>query len=263
MTRLDVLLLMMVLIWGTNFSLVKVAMRDFPELAFNAARLVVASAVFLVALWRTGDARRAIPRRDWGRLLILGLVGTLLYQLCFLGGVKRTSVGNASLITGSSPIVIAVLSSLAGHERVPRLRWVGVLLAMAGLYLVVGHRAEWSAESRTGDALMIASMLCWAVFSVAAQPLLKVHSPLVVTGLSFAIGTALYLAVTAPVLAGVEWSAIGPAAWLAMAVSGVLALERGLPDLVHGRSTPRDHSHLRLQLPHAHRRDARGRGVAG
>jgi drug/metabolite transporter (DMT)-like permease len=224
MTLLDALLLLMVLIWGTNFSLVKVAMRDFPELAFNAARLVLASAVFLAVMWRTGQSPRAIPRRDWIRLFALGVVGTLLYQLCFLGGVKRTSVGNASLITGSSPIVIAVLSALAGHERVPRLRWVGVGLAMAGLYLVVGHQAEWSAESRGGDALMIASMLCWAVFSVAAQPMLKTHSPLIVTGLSFSIGTVLYVLVTMPALAVTDWGRIGLASWLAMALSGVLAL---------------------------------------
>ena len=44
----------MVAIWGANFSLVKVAMRDFPELAFNAFRLVIASAIFLGALGTGG-----------------------------------------------------------------------------------------------------------------------------------------------------------------------------------------------------------------
>ena len=43
MTRLDFLLLLMILIWGTNFSVVKVALRDFPEIPFNAMRLVVAT----------------------------------------------------------------------------------------------------------------------------------------------------------------------------------------------------------------------------
>ena len=34
------------LIWGSNFSIVKVALRDFPELAFNAMRMIVASSVW-------------------------------------------------------------------------------------------------------------------------------------------------------------------------------------------------------------------------
>ena len=240
MTRLDLLLLLMVVIWGANFSLVKLALRDFPELAFNAFRLVIASSVFLIAMWwsrRVGNLRAeppggtrvrnlspALSRSDWLRLVGLGLIGHFAYQLCFLGGLKRTSVANGSLILGTSPVVIALLSSLAGHERVPPLRWVGVLLSLTGLYLVVGHQIDWSAQSRLGDALMMCSTLCWALYSVGAQPLLRVHSPLVVTGISITVGAACYVLVMLPALVAVDWSAISAASWALMAVSASLAL---------------------------------------
>lgn len=214
----------MIAIWGTNFSLVKVAMRDFPELAFNAARLTVASSVFLIAMYVTNQAPSKVPRRDWIRLVILGIVGTCLYQLCFLGGVKRTSVGNSSLITGSAPIVIALAAAVMGHEYIRPLRWVGVGLAMIGLYLVVGHRVQWTPESRLGDLLTIAGMLCWATYSVAAQPLLKVYTPLIVTGVSFISGSLLYVLVTLPTLITISWAAISVSSWIAMFVSGTLAL---------------------------------------
>jgi drug/metabolite transporter (DMT)-like permease len=214
----------MVLLWGANFSLVKIAMRDFPELAFNASRLVVASIVFATAMWWQGDRPRALPRRDWIRLVIIGVIGTCFYQLCFLAGVKRTSVGNASLITGSSPVVIALFTAMVGHERIPPLRWAGIALAMLGLYFVVGHRAAFDAESRLGDVLVIASMICWSTYSVAARPLLTTYSPLMVTGVSFMTGTVLYLIVSSPVLLTTQWSAISTNSWIAMAVSGVLAL---------------------------------------
>jgi drug/metabolite transporter (DMT)-like permease len=213
----------MVIIWGSNFSVVKVALVDFPEIAFNAMRMVVGSIVFLAAIWWTGQKTK-LSRADWVRLVCLGVIGHFVYQLCFVGGLKRTSVGNSSLIVGASPVLIAVLSSFAGHERVPALRWLGVALAMLGLYFVVGHRAAWSATSRLGDLLVIASMLCWATYSVAAQPLLKKHSPLAVTGVSFAIGSALYLLATLPVLAAVEWSAISRGSWMLMVASAVFAL---------------------------------------
>ena len=51
MTRLDLLLLAMVAIWGANYSLIKVALREFPELPFNALRLVIGSAICLAVLW--------------------------------------------------------------------------------------------------------------------------------------------------------------------------------------------------------------------
>ncbi len=248
LTALDAALLLMVLVWGCNFSIVKIALRDFPELAFNAMRMAVAAIVFLVAIWWTRHAEPRTPQNpseplrtlpnpsepfrtflnlskaDWTRLAILGVVGHFLYQFMFVGGVKRTSVGNSSLIVGASPVVIAWLSSLAGHERVPPLRWLGVFLALTGLYFVVGHRVDWSAESRLGDALIMGAMLFWATYSVAAQPLLKTHSPLVVTGVSLSIGAFLFLVTTSPFLLTVDWSSISLVSWLLMLVSAVLAV---------------------------------------
>jgi drug/metabolite transporter (DMT)-like permease len=227
-SRLDLYLVLMVLIWGANFSVVKVAMRDFPELAFNALRLVIGSSIFGVAIWWTRRRLDAVTprltRADWLRLIALGVIGHFAYQLFFLGGVKRTSVGNGSLIIGSSPVVIALLSSLAGHERVTSLRWLGVLLALGGLYLVVGHRVDWSSESLVGDALMVGSLLCWAAYSIGAQPLLKRHSPLLVTGVSMSIGSLLYVSFASPVLASLDWRSISALSWWLMIGSAVLAL---------------------------------------
>jgi drug/metabolite transporter (DMT)-like permease len=231
LSRLDLLLFAMVAIWGTNFSLVKVAMRDFPELAFNAFRLVIASALFLGAMrWRAGlradgqPAAPAISAADWRRLAFLGFVGHLMYQLLFLGGVKRTSVGNGSLIMGTTPVVVALLTAWTGHERVPPLRWLGAAISFLGLYVVVGQTVEWGASGHLGDVLMLGSVVCWATYSVASVPLLKKHSPLVVTGYSIAIGAALYLLVSVPTLVSVKWASISLLSWSLMTASAVFAL---------------------------------------
>ncbi len=229
MTRLDLLLFAMVTIWGANFSLVKVAMRDFPELAFNAVRLCIASAIFLTALWwtnRSGAARPAPPlsRRDWLRLVTLGVVGHLCYQLLFLGGVKRTSVGNGSLIMGTTPVVVALLTAWVGHERVPPLRWLGAAISFLGLYIVVGQQVDWTASGHLGDALILLSVLCWATYSVASVPLLRMHSPLVVTGYSITIGAIGYGLVALPTILRVEWSRISALSWALTVASAVFAL---------------------------------------
>jgi drug/metabolite transporter (DMT)-like permease len=228
-TRLDLLLLTMVAIWGTNFSLAKVAMRDFPELAFNAFRLIIASSIFLGALsWRrphpSGEPPATLHHSDWVRLAFLGLVGHLLYQLLFLGGVKRTSVGNGSLIMGTTPVVVALLTAWAGHERVPPLRWLGAAISFAGLYIVVGRNVEWSADGRLGDLMVFASVVCWATYSVTSVPLLRRHSPLLVTGYSLSIGALLYVVISVPTLVGVDWASISLLSWLLMVASAVFAL---------------------------------------
>ena len=224
---MDLLLLLMVLIWGSNFSIVKVALRDFPEIAFNAMRMLVGSLVFLatIRLARNDAAPRpALTRTDWIQLTLLGAIGGYLYQLCFVAGVGRTSVGNSSLIIGMSPVVISVMSSLAGHERIAPVRWAGVGLALFGLYLIVGHGLDLSGARWRGDALMLAAVFCWSWFSVASQPILKRHSPLVVIGLAFSIGGALYLTTLMPILVRTDWRAVSGFSWMLMLASAVLSL---------------------------------------
>ena len=226
MTALDGLLLLMILIWGSNFSIVKVALQDFPEGPFNAMRLVTAMTVYLVVIFGSGarERLRTLTRRDWIELFFLGSIGTFLYQFCFVASVKRTSVANGSLIIGVSPIVIAIMSAMAGHERIRPLRWLGIAVAMSGLYLVVGHGVDISAQTFRGDLLMMGGVLCWSIYSVASQPILQRHSPLVVIALTFSFGAALYVLTLTPVLVATDWSAVSGFSWLMMLTSALLAL---------------------------------------
>ena len=45
---MHLLLVLMVVIWGANYSLIKVVLRELPPPVFNALRLLVASGVFLI-----------------------------------------------------------------------------------------------------------------------------------------------------------------------------------------------------------------------
>ena len=217
----------MILIWGSNFSIVKVALRDFPEIPFNAMRMITGTAVFLTALWVTRAASKPRPtltRRDWIQLFLLGFVGTFLYQLCFVAAVRRTSVGNGSLIIGLSPIVISLMSAFVGHERIRPLRWAGVFLALLGLYFVVGHDVDFSGQTWRGDLLMLGGVMCWATYSVASQPILRRHSPLVVIALTFSVGAMSYVLVMTPILATVDWRSVSAFSWFLMFTSAFLAL---------------------------------------
>lgn len=227
MTGLDFLLLLMILIWGSNFSIVKVALRDFPEIPFNAMRMIVGTVVFLGAIWVTRDRARPRPpltRADWIQLFLLGFVGTFLYQLCFVAAVRRTSVGNGSLIIGLTPIVISLMSAIVGHERIRPLRWAGVFLALLGVYFLVRHGVDFSGQTWRGDLLMLGGVMCWATYSVASQPILKRHSPLLVIALTFSVGALSYVLVMTPILRNVDWGAVSGFSWLLMFTSAFLAL---------------------------------------
>ena len=109
--RFDALLVLMVVIWGVNYSVLKQAFTEIPPQPFNALRLMLASSVFLIAI-RVARGRRAgalssvfytpnqLTTRDRWDLLWLGLVGHAGYQFFFVGGVAATSVSNGALIIG-------------------------------------------------------------------------------------------------------------------------------------------------------------------
>jgi drug/metabolite transporter (DMT)-like permease len=234
----------MTLIWGTNYSIVKAAFDEIDPQAFNAVRMTIASAVFLAIivgirrLPATSDAPAdgadalasilhtpaPITRADWLGLVGLGIVGHLLYQYFFIGGLARTSVANSSLMLAATPVVIALVSAVLGQDRVGRLHWLGAALSMAGIYVVVGHGAAFDPESLAGDLMMFGAVCCWAIYTIGARHLMMRHSPVGVTGLSMAIGTLFYVPLAWWHIRLVDWANVSVAAWLAVLYSALFAL---------------------------------------
>ncbi|HOG28073.1 MAG TPA: EamA family transporter [Vicinamibacterales bacterium] len=219
----DALLLLMVIIWGSNYSVVKAALREIPPQAFNAARMAVASAVFAAALAWTGLPR--LPKRDWIRIAAVGAIGHFVYQLFFISGIARTSASNSSLIIGCSPVAVSIASALAGHERIAPAQWAGILISLAGVYLVVGLGAGFGGASLAGDLLTMGAVVCWAVYTVGSRTLLTRYSPLTVTGLTMLCGTMLLVPASLPAMSRVAWTSVPAWAWVALVLSALLAID--------------------------------------
>ena len=217
----------MTFFWGSNFTVIKTALRELPGPAFNGLRMALAAIVFLMLIaWREDVSRivRSIPSRDWVAIVGLSLVGHTLYQYLFLGGVARTSASNSALIFGCTPITVGLLSAWLGHERYGWARWAGTALSFVGIYLVVGHGARQAMSSPIGDAMIFGAMLCWAGYTVGSKPLLDRYSPLFITGVTMAIGTAVYAPLALLWLEGVALDSISVAAWAGIVYSALFSL---------------------------------------
>ena len=213
----------MTIIWGSNFTVVKIATRSIPELPFNSLRLLTASAAFIFALGLS-EGWPTLTRAEWSRIVQLAIVGHVIYQLCFVSAVTHTTVANSALIFALTPIVVALLTSLVGHERIPAARWLGALLSLTGIYLVVGASIGAPGATMVGNALAAGAMCCWAIYTVGARPLLVHRSPLAITGYSMAAGSIIYLPLAWSGLRNLRWSAVPASAWIAVVLSALLAL---------------------------------------
>ena len=228
----------MALIWGTNYSVIKAAFRELDPQAFNALRMVIASVAFLAVigtlqlrpLHAAGSVATIfqtptrVTRRDVIELIALGVIGHFLYQYFFIGGLALTTVANSSLLLAATPVVIALLSAAWGHERVGLRHSIGALLSMAGIYIVIGHNVTIHGRGVTGDLMMVAAVVCWAIYTLGARRLVSRHSPVGVTGMSMAIGTLLYVPVMWPHLSSVPWSTLSVRTWISIFYSAIFAL---------------------------------------
>ena len=241
---MDLLLLLMAIIWGTNYSIVKFAFHEVDPQAFNAARMSIASAVFLaiiVCLRLTQPSASAgatsasdvgsifrtptrLTARDALELVALGLVGHFLYQYFFIGGLALTSVANSSLMLAATPVVIALISAVFGQERIGARHWAGAALSLVGIYIVVGSSVDLGGPGVTGDVMMAAAVLCWALYTLGSRRLISRHSPVGVTGLSMAIGTLLYVPVMWSHVRTVDWSVLSWRTWMSIVYLSIFAL---------------------------------------
>lgn len=217
----EVLLLVMSLIWGLNFAVMKYGTQVLEPLAYNGVRLAV-GAVALVAIV---GARRApkISARDMGALMALGLLGTGLYQVFFIHGLARTRAGTASLVVAASPAVIAVVGRIMGVERVSPRAVAGIALSVAGVgAVIVGSAASLEGPtSVVGDLLILTSVVCWSFYTHLVRPFTYRVDGLQIAAWTLVGGTVPVLLLAAPAIARADWTAVSALTWGAVLYSGV------------------------------------------
>jgi len=191
----DLGMLLAITLWALNFSVIKIALREFTPLGFNGVRLIFASGIlFLFILLK--KEKVGLSRQDWLRFLFLGLVGNTFYQLCFIHGLNWTTASNSALIIAMSPAIIALVSTAFRHERLSWLAWGGIIISFIGLYLVITQQAggfEWSLANLKGDLLILTGNFLWAIYTVSSNNFLKKYSPLKFTTWTMIIGAVFFL----------------------------------------------------------------------
>lgn len=225
LTRVDIGLVLTILVWGVNYAVIKAALVELQPLAFNAVRFALATLTLALLVRGRGPTPR-ISRPDLVRLALLGVLGNTVYQMIFILGIARTTAANASLIMASCPVMVAVLGTALGRDRLPAAAWAGVGLAVGGLALLLASgRGSGLASGRlTGDLLILAAGVTWSVYTVLASGVMARVPALAATLVTFLSGTPVLVAVAVPSLLAQNWGAVGARGWFGAAFSGVFAL---------------------------------------
>ncbi len=216
---------LLVVVWGVNFAVVKGAFAEIPPFVFNGAQFAVAAVLLAAALRRIEGGWR-VRRADLPGLLALGLLGHAGYQSLFMAGLSRTSAGHSSLILAMVPLFVGAIGAALGIERPPRRTWIGLAVALLGVFTLVRGQGGLSAAGGTiaGDLLMLGSAVCWASYTILSRPYLERYSPLCLTTVTLLLGLPVILASAVPGALGLDWPSVGQGAWAALAFSSIFAV---------------------------------------
>ena len=190
------LIALMIAGWTGNYIAGKIALRAFPAVLLYGLRISMAGVLILPVYWweRRQRAARSWTLRDVPQLVILGVFGVALNQFLFVVGLSRTSVAHSSIFANTTPILILLLASARGLERLTTWKLAGVMVALTGVVLLraLDHGPQGEA-TLAGDLLTSCGALAFSIFTVLGKPQTKLYGTVTVNTFAY-VGGALAMA---------------------------------------------------------------------
>ncbi|MBC7681538.1 MAG: EamA family transporter [Ferruginibacter sp.] len=226
---------MVVAVWGVNFVVMKLALRDFSPFQLGAARYVFAVLPLILLI--------KPPRIAWKWVLVYGAFqGVGQFGILFFALKVGMTAALASVLLQTQVFFTALFGFVLLHERASRPLQAGMVLAALGLgcfalnYIVPGEALSADALKATtlaGFVLTLCAAAMWAMSNIVARRVQQLHadySPVafVVWSSSVAIVPfmALSLAFDAPEVRW-QWLEARGSSWLAVAYLGWVATVLG------------------------------------
>jgi drug/metabolite transporter (DMT)-like permease len=221
------ILIAMVLIGSSTATSAKLASRELPIGLMPLVRFGLAGLCLLPMVWR--DLGR-IWREDRGRLLAASAFCVPINQTFFLNGNHLAPTSHTGLIYASCPLVVLLLVTALGQERLRPERLVGVLASVLGVIVIglgnLGRPGTGGSQALWGDLLLIGAVTSWGAYLTVNKPLVGRHRPLPVLAATFLIGSVLHLPVAAvtmphwgPALRAASWGAWASLIYMALVAS--------------------------------------------
>lgn len=173
-------------LWGATFLALRYAVAEIPPLATMAIRCAGGATILFLWCGTRGELER--PTREQWR--VAALAGVLLFLGCHAAlahAEQRVSSGQAALLLTSIPLWLVLLEARA-RRRLPAPRvFAGLLLGIAGVFVLVGSRTD-GADSWSDRALLVLAALAWAAGSLVARDGPRPASAVQSTAMQLAVG---------------------------------------------------------------------------
>jgi drug/metabolite transporter (DMT)-like permease len=231
------LLTLFVWLWGANFILAEVALKEMAPISFSVVRFLMGGAALAAVFYAhraavddpDGPTRLlpALKRADWPRMLAVSVLGATMAPWLGIVGLDLTYGARASLWLALGPVLSSALGHLWGTERIGSVGYLGIVLAGIGTFVLAADglrpgRAYW-----LGDLVLVAALAASVAEMHLVKPLASEYGSIPIVVMRTLLGGGLYAVIAGPSLAAEPWLSLSVWVWVAIILGGGIGVGVG------------------------------------
>jgi drug/metabolite transporter (DMT)-like permease len=155
-------LIVLTLVWGVNWPVMKLGVQNYPPLTFRAIAIVMGLPVLALVLWAQKVPFR-VARAYWGELAGLALFNMILWHGLIILAVSALSSGRAAILGYTMPIFSAVIGAWFFGTALRARAWGGVAAAATAVVLLLWHELTQLSGKPVGVVVALLAAAAWAV----------------------------------------------------------------------------------------------------
>lgn len=157
------------LLFGSLPVIGKVVLAVIPPIGLVGIRTAI-TCLILICIQALRGRFWLKERSDYWRFAGLSLFGVVINQFFFIGGLSLTTASNTSLLAVMIPVFALAIGSLAGLERLTKIKVVGIVLAAVGVIILIDPRkASFSSQTTIGDLFIVINSLAYGIYVATSK----------------------------------------------------------------------------------------------
>ena len=155
-----ILLILLILVWTSVWSLFKIAIEAIPPLSF---RVIIGIPAFALLLFLGFKKVKTVyvPKSDFKPLLLISFFNVTLWQVLMLYGINMLGGGRAAVLTYTMPVWATIFAAIFGYERINISIIISLIFGMTGIIFLSLEINVF--ENIFGFLITLSAALSWAI----------------------------------------------------------------------------------------------------
>lgn len=214
------LLVLLTLCWGINWPIMKMAVQDFPPIAFRTLCVMGAIPVlWLLARWRAVPLK--MSQDELGTIFTLAIPNMIIWNTFMIVGVKMLSSGRAAILGYTMPIWAVLSGLIFFRDRISRLGWCGIAFALSGALLLLSSEFANLRGQPLGSVMTLVAAAAWGYGTVLMQRT-KIEIPTITLTFWMMVMTTICMGITSALFEYQLWRMPTAREWAAIAYNAIV-----------------------------------------